>query len=58
MKTDLFLGSTKYDGRVSNSCLIPGLDRQEHVGHEAAAAVALIYGIRRQMPVGFPATVD
>ena len=55
------VGQPAESGRMQDAVAVAGIKRPRGAGgfrHEAAPALALIRGIRRQMPVGFAATVD
>ena len=55
------VGQPAEGGRMQNPIAVAGIERPgraQRFRHEAAPALALIRGVRRQMPVGFPATVD
>ena len=55
------VGQPAESGRMQDAVAVPGVERARRawgLGHEAAPALALIHGVRRQGPVGFAATVD
>ena len=55
------VGQPAESGRMQYAVAVPGVERARRargLGHEAAPALALIHGVRRQGPVGFAATVD
>ena len=55
------VGQPAESGRMQDAVAVPGVKRARgawRLGHEAAPALALIHGVRRQGLVGFAATVD